>query len=157
MIDLQTSSSSSLLLHFIFIKSKSFIDVLCSWLVKFMLPLEPMFFLTRAEKKCGWWFLVYPLKKHFIQPNRGGILLWKCCYIGGSHKALSWQQQLIHFMIFLTLQGGHKLTVCTLLASTRPENFIKEIWARPIKGPTIVWLSRLWHSMVLWLPARVGF
>lgn len=51
--------------------------------------------------------------------------------------------QLLHFIMFLTLQGGHfnafvenGLTLGTSLASARPEDLIKEAHARPIKYQT---------------------
>lgn len=53
------------------------------------------------------------------------------------------QPQLLHFIMFLTLQGGHfnafgenGLTLGTSLASARPEDLIKEAHARPIKYQT---------------------
>lgn len=53
------------------------------------------------------------------------------------------QPQLLRFIMFLTLQGGHfnafggnGLTLGTSLASARPEDLIKEAHARPIKYQT---------------------
>lgn len=74
------------------------------------------------------------------------------------------QPQLLHFIMFLTLQGGHfnafgenGLTLGTSLASARPEDLIKEAHARPIKYQTtgsMTQAASLWLRFD-WPPRRV--